>query len=145
MNAITSAIRKLGKKIAAIVHGPCVYSTRSFDFDNVPSARDGATLHSLLDSLGDRSYLIKEADANFMIEHEYRYLWLMDESIVGDCIDVVIDNPTLYATQIEIPPHDRTTFRHFVVSNSHPIVIRPWMLINKDKDLGSKSDSVSKS
>lgn len=138
MNAITIAIRKMGKKIAAIVHGPCVYSTHSFDFDSIPSTRDGATLRLLLDSLGDRSYLIKEADANFMIEHEYRYLWLMDEPIAGDCLDIVVENPTLYATQIEIPPHDRTSFRHVAVSNSNPIVIRPGMLGNSGQS--SKAD-----
>ena len=124
MNAITFAIRKQGIKVSAIVHGPCIYSTHSFEFDGIPE-RTEANLLRTLDTLGDRLYLIKDAVPKFMIEHEYRYLWLIDKEIEGEYLDVVIDNPKVYAQKISIPQYDKICKKPFVVSSNHPIVVRP--------------------
>ena len=124
MNAITAAIRKLGLKVSAIVHGPCVYSAHAFEVDSIPE-RTEENLRLMLDDLGDRLYLMKDALPNFMIEHEYRYLWLMDEMIEGEYLDIVVENPTRYATKIEIPDYDKTFKPSEVISASHPVVSRP--------------------
>lgn len=132
-NAITKALRDKKIKVSAVIQGPCIYTDHRVHLDYDPD-RTPEELEKILTAFGDRVYFLKDALPKFVVEHEYRVVWLTDGEIKGDGLLVEISNPELYVQAIMTPPYVSMFRPPTIAVNNHPYVIPPEMIAANMKD-----------
>lgn len=132
MEAVTAALRRKGRPVSAIIHGPCVYTDHRVSLSDDPE-HTPENLIAILDRFGDRIYMMKDARPNFMVEHEYRMLWLVDEVIEDQTFDVELEHPERYMQAMVVPDYYKLFPRGCVAARNHPCVIRHEMLSKEMK------------
>lgn len=124
VNSITAALRKKGVKVSAVVQGPCVYTDHRVALSEDPE-HSPEELKALLDDFGDRVYMLKDALPHFMVEHEYRIIWLTDGAIEVDSVDIQIEHPEQYIQVMKVPPYVQMFRPPTVAARNHPYVMPP--------------------
>lgn len=122
VNAVNKALRGKKIKVSAVLQGPCIYTDHRVHLDYDPD-RTPEELEKVLTAFGDRVYFLKDALPQFVVEHEYRVVWLTDGEIKGDGLLVQIDNPEYYVQAIMVPQYSSMFRPPVVAANNCPYVI----------------------